>query len=193
MTPFYFEAHLPWDRHRVFVAFRDRVEEYAALAPNIVSVKVLKREKLDNSQIRMSLKWRGKINIPRVVRPILKPDMLAWKDDIIWDEKKYECHWTVESFFFNEFFHCEGSWKFKAAGKKKTLVQLEGSLHVYISHFPPFPDRLVQGASKIIEKMILNHLKPNLTQGINALRKLLESDEKKLNYGADAAKSAFSN
>lgn len=179
MTKFHFEEVLPYPVEEVFYTFRDQLEEYASLAPNIRSVKILKRRTHGPKTVEVEAEWHGFGDIPLVVRGILKPHMLAWRDVVVWDEERLENRWVVHPFFFGNFVECKGGWKFKKAGPNRTRARLDGSLHIFIPRFPPFPDQLVQKAGPVIEKFILKYLEPNLRQGVGVLGQLLEREPKK--------------
>lgn len=172
MTDFRFEAALAWDRHGFFTAMRDRMEEYACLLPNVVSAEVLDRETLDGARMRIRRRWRGRARIPLLIRPIVKPHMIAWQDDVTWDEETYSTRWRVETFHLNEFFTCEGESRFEILAPEQTKVCFRARLHIYIPRLHPLPDRLVRGAGAIMERLILSHVRSNLTAAITALRSL---------------------
>lgn len=163
----------------VFKIFRDRLEEYPKYCSNLVSVKVKERKELDAHRVLTKAEWRGAGHIPLVVRAILRPEMIKWKDECIWDEKKYRWDWKIEPFYFKEFVKCSGSWKLTKEGKDKTKIELDGIFSVYIPHFPGVPDRVAQGAGGIIEKFIMRYLEPNLKENNKTVRKILEKEYSK--------------
>lgn len=169
-----FVDHFDYPREVVFSVFRDRLLEYTKYVPNLVSVKILEKKKIDEHKIKIRAEWMGCGQIPLVVRAILKPEMIKWKDECIWDEKNWTNTWKIEPYYFKEFVKCKGCWFFQKDGKNKTKVELDGIFEVYIPHFPGVPDKVAQGAGKIIEKFIGKYLEPNLKENNKAIRKLLK-------------------
>lgn len=178
MTKFHFEEVLPYPAEQVFYTFRDQLEAYASLAPNVRSVKIMRRTEHSPKETEIEAQWQGSGDIPLMVRGILKPHMLSWRDVVVWNEEKLENKWVIHTFFFQDFVECKGGWKFRRVGENATRVRLEGSLHIFIPHLPPFPDHLVQKAGPIIERFILKYLEPNLRQSVDVLEQLLERELK---------------
>ena len=169
--------HFNYPPEKVFKTFRDKLKEYVKYASNVTSAQLKERKELDEHRIKTRMVWKGSGQIPWIVRPILKPDMIKWKDEVIWDEKKCGWTWKIESFYFNEFIKCEGKWSVLKVGKEKSKIKLDGIFEVYIPHFPGVPDAIAQRAGKIIEGFIGRYLKPNLGEVAKAVKKFLEEEE----------------
>ena len=157
----------------VFYTFRDKTKEFAKHIPNVTEVKIKEKKKLDKSRTSLSTVWKGFGNIPLVVRAIVKPEMISWTEDDIWDEEGLIMTWKCEPFYFKEFFTCHGKWTFKDVGEEQAKVKLDGILKVYIPSFPGVPDSVAQTAGGIVEKVIFKYLEPNLQATIDAIKEIL--------------------
>lgn len=167
----------PYDRKTVFETFRDRLADYTRYVPNVEKVEILERKAISKTQVRIKAKWLASGNIPFIVRAILKPHMLSWRDECVWDSQKFSNHWEITPYFFKEFFQCKGEWHFEQTGFNKTRVKLSGTLSIYIPRFPGVPDMVARGAGAVIERFLLTQLKPNLQQNHKAVKKLLKEME----------------
>ena len=179
MIKLHFEEVLDFPRDMVFEVLRDRLLEYTKYVPNLKYVKILDRKKLSADKLQMRAEWMGHGDIPFLVRALLKPDMIKWKDVSVWDAKKYSCSWEIETFYFNEFFKCKGEWELHEEDEDETRIEMTGSLHIYIPHFPGVPDRIAQAAGGLIEKFLLRYLEPNLRENYKAVQKFLEQESTK--------------
>lgn len=177
-----FDETLDHPRDLVFEVLRDRLTEYTKHVPNLTYVKVLDRKKIGADKLQMRAEWMGHGQIPLLVRAILRPDMIKWKDVSVWDSKKYTCSWEIEPYFFKEYFKCKGQWKLHEEGKNETRIEMDGTLHIDIPHFPGVPDRIAQGAGVLIEKFIMRYLEPNLRENYKAVQKFLALESKKKNH-----------
>ena len=169
----------PFPADVVFRTFRDRMDEYVEYTPNITDIQIKEREEVDEKTVRMRCDWGGMGQIPKIVRSILKPEMLRWEDWQTWDAEEMTNSWVIKPFYFREFVNCEGVWKFVQKGEEATEVVCRGVFEVKIEKFPPFPDRLVKRASPAIEKFIGGYLKPNMMSTFRAIKKFIREDMKK--------------
>lgn len=175
MIKLQFVEHFNFDRSLVFTTMRDKIGEYTKYAPNLKYAKILEKKQLDKDTVKMRVEWMGVGHIPFLVRSILKPDMIKWKDESLWDEKKYTCTWEITPFYFKDFVECSGVWHY-LPGKDKTRIQLDGVFKVYIPKFPGVPDRIAQAAGRIIEKFIMKYLEPNMRTTMKAVKRFLEEE-----------------
>jgi len=169
----------PFPADVVFHTFRDRMEEYVRYTPNITDIVIKEREEIDEKTLKMRCDWGGMGQIPKVVRSILKPEMLRWEDWQTWDADEMTNTWVIKPFYFREFVRCEGVWKFSPKGDDRTVVACSGVFEVKIDHFPPFPDSLARRASPLIEKFIGGYVKPNMVSTFRAIKKFIAADMKK--------------
>lgn len=175
MQKLQFVEYFDYPRELVFETMRDKIEKYIKYAPNIKYAKVIEKKQIDKNVLKMRMEWMGHGQIPLVVRPILKPDMIKWRDEAIWDEKNWTCSWEITPFYFKEFVECRGVWNY-IEEKNRTKMQLDGIFKVYIPSFPGVPDKVAQSAGGMIEKFIMKYLEPNMKSTMKAVKKFLEEE-----------------
>lgn len=157
----------------VFKTFRERTIDFAKYIPNVKDVKILEKREVGEKQIRLLTEWTAKAPIPLIVQAVVKPEMLKWKEDDLYDENILTLKWVIIPNFFKEYFSTGGEWVFKDIDENKCEVNLKGFVNVYIPHFPGVPDSTARAASVIIEKTIAKYLKPNLDATNKAIERLL--------------------
>jgi len=169
----------PFSAETVFLTFRDRMQEYVKYTPNITDIKIKNREEVDAKTVKMQCDWGGMGQIPAAVRAVLKPEMIRWEDEQIWDADAMTNTWVIKPFFFRQFVKCEGQWKYIPKGEDKCQVSCEGVFEVRITHYPPFPDFICRQASPLIEKMIGGYIPSNMRDTFKAIKKFIADDIKK--------------
>ncbi len=106
--------------------------------------------------------------IPEPVRPFLKPHMLSWVEETIWDKENHCGDWNIVPYFFKNIFKCKGRIRYVNVGKNKMKREIKGILKI---------DVPVLG--KIAERVIIEHLIQNFEAEYNLTKKLLEEKKKK--------------
>ncbi len=145
---------------------RDDMVELAQYLPNIDVITVLEREELEDG-VRLVNLWKAAATeIPRVIRPFVKPEMMQWKDHARWYNDTYMCEWRLELGFFTEQVKVSGTTRFEELGADRCKVIIDGNLAVDVKNMPGVPRLLAGKIVSEIEKLVVKQLTPNLT-GVN--------------------------
>jgi hypothetical protein len=118
--------------------------------------------------------WTGKTEIPSVARRFLKAEMLTWTDYATWRSRRGTCRWRLKTHAFPEVLECAGRTVFVEAGPDATTVEITGDLVLHLEKFP-VPRLLTGTLTPLLERLIVNGVKPNLLSGGEAVEKLLLS------------------
>lgn len=162
---------------KVFIVFRDRGQEIVKYIEDLKEVRELERKKLSDGKILTRGLWVAKPDkIPIILRTIIRPEMLRWEDETVWDEKNLSCNWKNKIFYFAEHFKCEGKWSFEREEENKTKAILDGYLKIFIPPINGVPKTLTDKAGELIEKIVLKELQPNLKKNMEAIEKLLNEE-----------------
>lgn len=159
---------------RVYQAYRDELPDIAAFMPNIGAITTLSREERPGG-VKLHNEWAGKGEIPRVVQPILKPEMVKWDDYADWDDANHLCHWRIATRFFTDNVSCGGTNRMAAEGATATRVILEGTLDIKLKGIPGVPGFLADRVAPQVERFIVALIRPNLEQVNGALERYLDS------------------
>ncbi len=154
----------------VFTTLRDNLPEFASTIPNVKKVEVNSRDEVDDHTVRLVSRWYGKGEIPKVVRSVVKPEMISWLDTAVWDEKEHTCRWELETYFFKENVKCAGVNYYRAKGKGKTEIEITGNLEVTVRGIRGVPRLLERKIQPQIEKFIVKLVTPNLKKINEGLR-----------------------
>src|SRR5690606_14010560 len=80
----------------------------------------------DGDITRVKNSWRGSSNdIPAVIRPMVKPELLSWHDEATWDRGLHRCSWQTFLPLLGGAITSKGTTSFEEEGSE-TLVRVEG-------------------------------------------------------------------
>jgi hypothetical protein len=115
----------------VWATMRDRLPEIAAMQDDIEYVKVQKRTKKDTRSVHVISSWKTDPPLPAFLKGFIKPDMLIWTDDAVWENDSTTCHFNIITNYQVEDIHCIGTIKFEEAAKgKSTRITYSGVLTI---------------------------------------------------------------
>ncbi len=159
---------------QVFEAIRDKTKEMVTFMPNIEAMVVLSRE-VDGPTVSLYNRWQGSNDdVPKVVRPFVKKELISWHDRAAWNSETLTCRWEIEAAIGKEIFSCSGQTSIKPEGEARTLFSLEGELVVNPKKVPGVP-RLLAGRLKApLERFIAKAISPNLTSVAKAVQQYLD-------------------
>lgn len=144
--------------------------------PNIASIQVMEREELDDGRVRWLLQFSGEGAIPTIARPVVRPDMVRWDEELLCDRDNLSVAWSLRSRYFTEHFHCRGVTQFHENGPA-TRIELNGRLDITMKSLPGFPDTLVQRAVMVIEPFLVKIAEINLGKFYSACRRRLRDEQ----------------
>lgn len=153
---------IPFPRDVVFATQRDKLPELVPYMPNVESIVVEKRE-VDGPQVKLLNLWKGNADdIPKVIAPLIKSDMMQWYDKATWDEATHICHWEIEINVMPGAISAKGTTEFDEEGDE-TVVRIAGEFIVHPDKIP-LPGFVARRAAPTIEKFVVNLIKPNLKE-----------------------------
>lgn len=158
------------------VATRD-FEGLEKYIPNIATIRVLEYEPLPHGRTRWLLQFSGEGAIPVVARPVIKPDMVRWDEELICDPRNLSVQWSLRSIYFTKQFHCHGNTRFEEHEQGARIV-LTGRLDISIKNLPGFPDVIVRRAVDVIEPFLVKIAEFNLGKFYDACRKRLHDERR---------------
>lgn len=160
------ESRIAYPREQVYLAYRDRLPEIAALIPDVREVKVMARE-VTATGVTLHNAWTSDREIPSIVAKILRPEHLVWDDHATWNDAGSYVDWVIKPRAFRDAVHCAGRNLLIADGDHATVVRLTGDLAIDIREIPGVPTFLATRLAPQVEKFIVSLITPNLEQ-VNA-------------------------
>lgn len=169
------DVTLSFPRERVFVTYRDRLEELLAYLPNIRGLEVKQREQRDGA-VHLVNEWKGGGEVPSVARSFLSESMLGWTDHATWKQAEFVCEWRTEVHAFPGALESSGQNRFVELPGGRTRIEFRGQLVCDASRVPGVPRLLARSLNGTIEKIFVGKIQDNLV-GVGAgIGKLLEKD-----------------
>jgi hypothetical protein len=172
------DARISFPRDVVFATYRDRLPELVPHLPNIERITVEQREDAPGGQAgvsRLLNHWKAKGEIPKVAQAVIKPEMVAWHDHALWNENDWTCAWRTVPKMFTESIRCEGKNNYVVDGGH-TILQIRGVLEIDLEGIPGVPRFLAGRVAPIVEKFIVDLLRPNLVSVAGGLEKFLVAE-----------------
>jgi hypothetical protein len=159
----------------VFETLRDKTPELASIMPNVERVEVLERRE-EPPVVHLYNKWQATNNdVPAVVRPFVKKELLSWFDRAAWDETALLCRWQLESVIGRECFTCAGTTRISAGDDPaRSIFTISAELRVNPDHVPGVPRFLARKIQDPLERFIGGAIRPNLTKIASAVQRYLD-------------------
>ena len=82
----------------VFPTLRDRLSELLPYMPDVGEVTLVTREADGDGKIRIVNRWRSTIDIPKEAQGVLPPDLFAWTDTALWDERTLTVEFRLDGY-----------------------------------------------------------------------------------------------
>jgi hypothetical protein len=158
----------------VWRAIRDRLDELVPHLDEVQSVTVQHREELPDGSVRLINLWRGKANIPAVLKSVIKPELLAWTDHALWNLATRECTWQIELHLDRERTRCHGTTKFTPAiGGRGTRVTFAGEFAMNAKGMRGVPVMLESAVEAGAEAFITSLIPGNFRKLVQAAANVL--------------------
>jgi hypothetical protein len=171
------DAHIPFPREIVFLAYRDEMVDLLPYLPNVRSIEI-KSRKESGSVIEFVNEWRGGGDIPAAVRAVLSEAVLAWTDYATWHSDSLSCDWRTATHAFTDAVTCKGKNTFVADGDGKTLLEIRGSLEIDAKKIRGVPSFLAGKIGRTVEEFLVAKIQANLVETAKGLAKYLEERDR---------------
>jgi hypothetical protein len=154
---------------------RDQLPHIAVQQDDIEYVKVEKRAKKKPDSVHVISIWKASPNLPAFLKSFIKPEMLIWTDDAVWDNDNYVCHFDIATHYKVEEITCVGSIKFDPAGTKSTKIIYSGVLT--ITKTPKSSIFMTGFVIKGIEAVAAQLISHNFSKVVKALADTIKSQK----------------
>lgn len=170
------DARIAFPRQTVYAAYRDRLPEMVPFLPDIRAIRVESRDEYpDAGRVELVNVWEASADIPKILSPFVKPDMLAWVDRATWEAATWSCDWRIEPRVFTQNVQCWGRNTYREDGEG-TVLEIRGQLEVDPSGIPGVPKMLAGKVAPSVEKFVVNLIRPNLISVAEGLERFLNSE-----------------
>ena len=177
MRNFTFTFRFPATPRETFDVTTRDFEGLEKYIPNIATIRVLEHEPLPDERFRVLLRFSGEGAIPALARPLIKPDMVRWEEELVCDPAAPAVAWSLRSKMFEDQFQCRGETRFWEAGRG-TRIELRGALHISLTSLPGIPDALVRRAVETVEPFLVKIAEFNLGRFYDACKRRLKHERR---------------
>ena len=167
------ESRIHHPVERVYRAYRDKLPEIAPYIPDVREIRVLERAEREEGVYLLNL-WEGEVDLPALVRSVVRPEMLRWHDHAEWNDADRVVDWRIELPAFDQQVRCAGRNRFEADGPDATRVVLSGDLEIRVDRIPGVPRSLGRRLAPKVEAFIVKLITPNLTRVNASLERYLD-------------------
>lgn len=159
----------------VFGAHRDHLADLVEHLPNVESIEVLSRKEVGDRIELVNVWTAAKTEIPSLLRPFVKPDMMKWTDYASWSEADRRCEYRIELGFLKAAVKCRGVNSMKSTPEGHTAVTIEGTIEVDAKQIPGVPKMMASKVGSAVEGFIVKTITPNLKKTNDGVRAYLAS------------------
>ncbi|MGK5092049.1 hypothetical protein WDW89_08575 [Deltaproteobacteria bacterium TL4] len=174
MYSFNIVKSFPHSIDETFIATSRDFDPLADYIPDLSKIETLEHEKLGEGRHRWLVRFHAEAGLPKIVRPIVKPEMLRWNEVLICDQNKKTIEWEVITDYFTEYVHCKGVTYYHET-PNGTDIDLQGGFSITLERIPGIPSVIVKKAVQILEPFIGKLIEPNMTGFYEAAIERLES------------------
>jgi hypothetical protein len=170
-----FEVHedTRYPRSTVFAAHRDHVEDIVRFLPDVEKVELRSRARHAGGREEQTHWWTGSTQaLPALLRPVVPPALLQWKQTTLWDPHTWTARWSIE---------VPGSAQAIVAEGTNTYVEEKGRCRIDVQgDFEFHPERVPQlskipaSAIPMVEKAVVSIIVPMIERTGGAVAKWLE-------------------
>lgn len=107
-----------------------------------VSMRVLFEEWEGSKKITRT-EWCAYGEIPKIAQNFIKPEMLTWIEEAVWDSKLLIYTWTIKSHYLKDKLTSRGEWTYRTIGENKTERKLDGILQIRMPIFGTIIERML--------------------------------------------------
>lgn len=166
---------IPYPRDLVFRTHRDKLVELVPYLANVDRVEVREREE-QGDIVRLLNLWSGSSSdVPAIIRPIVKPELLTWVDKAVWDRGRWRCDWDITLNALPDAVTAKGYNLFQDEGDE-TVIQIQGEFTVHPDRIPGVPAMVARTAQGAIERFVIGLLEPNMRLSNRAVEQYLDDN-----------------
>ncbi len=152
-----------------FTIIRDNQEEASERVSDVSSKKVVSREQIDDSTVKIVVRTSSSAKIPAIVRSAVKPEMLVWETEQIWDSATMVCTVHSNPIYFKNNVDVAGEWRFLPSNDGQQ-TQFVGTAKIVIdpAGVANISPQLAIAGVKLVEKFITKIMESAISKTMKA-------------------------
>lgn len=166
---------IPHPLDLVFKTHRDHLLDFVDHLPNVARIQILKAD-WEGNVLHSQKLWTGSdAGIPGIVRPMIKPEMLTWKDTATWDGDRHQVDWHLDLNVLPGALSARGTNRFEDAGQD-TVIHIEGEFTLIPEKVTMVPTALVRRLAPLLERFVVGQVTPNYRTTNEAVARYIEEN-----------------
>ncbi|MEQ1567077.1 MAG: hypothetical protein ABMA64_15670 [Myxococcota bacterium] len=160
-------------REVVFAAHRDEIERIAGELPDVQRVEIRGRTRRADGWEEQTTLWVGSPSVlPLLLRPVVPPQMLQWRQVTRWDPVAWVAQWTIDVPGLGPAIEAAGENRYLAEGDGCTIA-IDGDFAFRPDRVPAL-DAIPKAAVPVVEKAVVAMIVPMIERTGAAVRQYLE-------------------
>lgn len=143
------------------------MDEYIRQLPNLSEREELEKHE-DERFVRIRARNFAVGFIPKEIRHVVKPHMLSWLEDTVYDKRRHVIDWKITPHFFSSVFSSGGTYKYIDETPERMRREIDGDLTIRIPIVGP-----------LLEKTIVKELKKNMEVEFNLTQRIINDKLRK--------------
>jgi hypothetical protein len=165
-----------YPRAIVFAAHRDRLEEIAAYLPDVEKVELRSRTRHAGGREVQHHWWTGSPSaLPAVIRPMVPPALLQWRQTTTWDPATHTASWEIEVPGFGQAIVATGR-NVYVEERGVCRIELEGDFEFHPERIPQLK-AVPTAAVPLVEKGVVKLIVPMIERTGAAVARFLDDQK----------------
>lgn len=163
-----------YPRAVVFAAHRDRVSDIVAYLPDVEKIEMRSRTVHAGGREEHVQWWTGSTSaLPLLLRPVVPPAMLQWKQTTLWDPSDHTARWTIEVPGLGPAVDARGINRYVEAEPGKCHIEIEGDFDFRPERVPQLA-KIPSSAVPMVEKAVVAMILPMIERTGSAVARWLD-------------------
>lgn len=162
-------------RATVFDAHRDHVVDIVPYLPDVEKIELRSSSRHANGREEQVHWWTGSpAALPALLRPLVPPALLQWKQTTLWDPQTCTASWSIEVPGMAEAILAQGVNRY-VEDKGLCRIEIEGDFEFHPERVPQL-SKIPSSAVPMVEKAVVSLIVPMIERTGSAVAKWLDAN-----------------
>lgn len=156
---------------------RDRLAETMALLEEVERVETRSEVRHASGAVEQVHLWRGSARVlPVLLRPVVPPDLLQWRQRTFWDAEGREARWEIEVPGLAGAVESAGTNRYEVHGRG-TRISVAGEFHFRPERIEGLAKAVPPGTVPLVERVMASLIVPLVKRSGSAVARFLDQDQ----------------
>jgi hypothetical protein len=163
-------------RSAVFAAHRDRIEDIARHLSDVERIEVRGRARHADGREVQTQWWTGSTSaLPVLVRPLVPPALLQWRQQTTWDATRWAADWEIEVAGIGPAIVARGRHLYLEDSPVGCRIDLTGDFEFHPERVPQLA-QVPASAVPMVEKAVISLIVPMIKRTGAAVARFLDEE-----------------